>query len=52
VKFSIPQLISRLTLAKLEREFEGVMNLVLQGLYARTGESAASKSRAKQDANA
>jgi AcrR family transcriptional regulator len=52
VKFSIPQLISRLTLAKLEREFEGVMTLVLNGLYARAGEAAASKSRTKQDANA
>jgi AcrR family transcriptional regulator len=52
VKFSIPQLISRLTLAKLEREFEGVMNLILQGLYARSADASAQKPRSKQDANA
>jgi len=50
VKFGIPQLISRLTLPKLEREFEGVMNLVLQGLYARGAEALAAKVRTKQDA--
>jgi AcrR family transcriptional regulator len=35
VKFSIPQLISKLTLPKLERELNGVMDLLLNGLYAR-----------------
>ena len=41
VKFAIPQLISRLTLQKLEREFEGVMNLILHGsLRARRGSPA------------
>ncbi len=52
VKYSIPQLISRLTLAKLEREFDGVMSLVLNGLYAPGFQSAESKARAKQDAKA
>jgi AcrR family transcriptional regulator len=33
-KFSYPHLFSRLTLPKLEREFEGVMTLLLNGLYA------------------
>lgn len=33
-KFSYPHLFSRLTLPKLEREFDGVMNLILNGLYA------------------
>jgi AcrR family transcriptional regulator len=52
VKFSIPQLISRLTLQKLEREFDGVMNLILQGLYVRQAEAPVGKARAKQDATA
>ena len=52
LKFGIPQLFSRLTLAKLEREFEGVMNLTLQGLHARGAEPAVQKSRAKQDVSA
>jgi AcrR family transcriptional regulator len=52
VKFGIPQLISRLTLPKLEREFDGVMNLIMQGLYARGADAPAQKPRAKQDANA
>lgn len=34
MKFGVPQLFSRLTLPKLERELEGVLNLVLNGLYA------------------
>jgi AcrR family transcriptional regulator len=34
VKFSIPQLISKLTLPKLERELAGVLDLVFLGLYA------------------
>jgi AcrR family transcriptional regulator len=52
LKFGIPQLFSKLTLPKLEREFEGVMTLVLQGLYARSSEGAPAKSRAKQEAAA
>ena len=52
VKFGIPHLSSNLTLATLEREFDGVMSLVLQGLYARGGEAAQQKARAKQDATA
>ena len=34
-----------------EREFEGVMNLILQGIYARGAEAPPAKARAKQDAN-
>jgi len=49
LKFGIPQLFSKLTLPKLEREFEGVMALLLNGLRARGGETADSKSRGKQD---
>lgn len=35
MKFGVPQLFSKLTLPKLERELEGVLNLILHGLYAR-----------------
>jgi AcrR family transcriptional regulator len=35
MKFAVPQLYSRLTLAKLERELDGVLGLILAGLYAR-----------------
>ena len=41
VKFSFPQLFSQLTLAKLERELVGVLDLILNGLYAREGVTAA-----------
>ena len=34
-KFAFPQLFSQLTLPKLERELGGVLDLVLNGLYAR-----------------
>jgi AcrR family transcriptional regulator len=34
-KFSFPQLFSQLSLAKLERELNGVLDLVLNGLYVR-----------------
>lgn len=37
MKFSMPQLFSNLTLPKLERELEGVLDLMLTGLYARPG---------------
>ncbi len=35
MKFSVPQLFSQLSLPKLERELEGVLALLLKGLYAR-----------------
>jgi AcrR family transcriptional regulator len=35
MKFSVPQLFSRLTLPKLERELGGVLDLLLNGLYLR-----------------
>ena len=41
VKFAIPQLISQLTLPKLERELDGVLNLVLTGLFARAAKQGA-----------
>jgi len=52
VKFSMPQMISKLTLPKLEREFKGVMDLLLKGLYARNDAEpgAAAKARASADA--
>lgn len=37
MKFRLPQLFSRLTLPKLERELGGVLDLILNGLYARDG---------------
>lgn len=51
MKFSIPQLWSKLTLPKLERELDGVMNLIFEGLRAR-GDAAGQKSRAKHEAHA
>lgn len=50
VKFGLPQLISHLTLPKLEREFHGVMDLLLKGLYARgqTPTGADGKARTKE----
>lgn len=33
MKFSVPQLFSKLALPKLERELDGVLNLILNGLY-------------------
>jgi AcrR family transcriptional regulator len=47
IKFSLPQLFSKLTMPKLEREFDGVMNLVLNGLYA-PGQGGAQAARGKQ----
>ncbi len=52
VKFSIPQLISRLTLAKLERELDGVMNLIFEGLHTRGAQAADKKARAASEAHA
>ncbi|MBC7770263.1 MAG: TetR/AcrR family transcriptional regulator [Phycisphaerales bacterium] len=45
LKFGIPQLFSKLTLPKLEREFDGVMNMILQGLYARGAEARGKKAQ-------
>ncbi len=50
IKFGLPQLFSRLTLPKLEREFEGVMNLLLNGLYASGAAAPAAKRRTRQEA--
>jgi len=46
IKFGLPQLFSHLTLPKLEREFEGVMALLLNGLYARPALAAVSQKTA------
>ncbi len=35
MKFSVPQLFSQLSLPKLERELSGVLDLILNGLFAR-----------------
>ncbi|MFZ2028808.1 MAG: TetR/AcrR family transcriptional regulator [Vitreimonas sp.] len=51
VKFGIPQLFSHLTLPKLEREFEGVMKLVLNGLYVKRQDGPAAKAKAKETAD-
>ncbi|GAM97102.1 transcriptional regulator of TetR family [alpha proteobacterium U9-1i] len=40
MKFSLPQLFTRLTLPKLERELEGVLNLLLHGIYSRANDTA------------
>lgn len=40
MKFSVPQMFSQLTLPKLERELEGVLDLILNGLYARVDQPA------------
>lgn len=48
VKFSLPQLISHLTLPKLEREFNGVMDLVFNGLYAHSAPAASTTARTKE----
>jgi AcrR family transcriptional regulator len=45
-KFGFPQLFSRLTLPKLERELDGVLNLVFNGLYKREARSAANAGKA------
>ena len=51
MKFSLPQLFTSLTLPKLERELEGVLNLLLKGLYARADETPA-KAAARKLADA
>jgi AcrR family transcriptional regulator len=40
VKFSFPHMFSRLTLPKLERELEGVLDLLFNGLYLRSADAA------------
>ena len=45
-KFGFPQLFSRLTLPKLERELDGVLSLVLNGLYVRAPATAPVKALA------
>ncbi|MEJ0058684.1 MAG: hypothetical protein WDM79_03410 [Terricaulis sp.] len=40
VKFSFPHMFSRLTLPKLERELEGVLALLFNGLYLRAADAA------------
>jgi AcrR family transcriptional regulator len=50
MKFSVPQLFSKLTLPRLERELEGVLNLMLNGLYARPAAGVASRSRQSETA--
>ncbi|MDX2234539.1 MAG: TetR/AcrR family transcriptional regulator [Hyphomonadaceae bacterium] len=40
IKFSFPHLFSQLTLPKLERELAGVLDLILNGLYARPADAA------------
>lgn len=47
VKFGLPQMISHLTLPKLEREFDGVMDMLLKGLYARGETKPASEARVR-----
>ncbi len=46
MKFSVPQLFSKLTLPKLERELDGVLTLILNGLYVDPAK-ANSKARAR-----
>ena len=50
IKFGLPQLFSKLTLPKLEREFEGVMSLLLNGLYAPDAQPRTAKARTRQEA--
>ena len=50
VKFSIPQLFSQLTLPKLERELGGVLELLLNGLYARSEARSMVSPKARVDA--
>lgn len=43
MKFGVPQLFSRLTLPRLERELEGVLNLILNGLYTDRAKAGATR---------
>jgi hypothetical protein len=51
MKFGVPQLFSQLTLPKLERELEGVLGLILNGLYRRAAAQPA-PTRAPESAEA
>jgi len=52
MKFGVPQLFSQLSLPKLERELEGVLNLILNGLYAREDQAAGAGRQARESAEA
>ncbi|MCA8886325.1 MAG: TetR/AcrR family transcriptional regulator [Hyphomonadaceae bacterium] len=52
MKFGIPQLFSRLTLPKLERELDGVLTILLNGLYAPGAKRAQPKTRQVEDVSA
>lgn len=45
MKFGVPQLFSKLTLPKLERELDGVLTMLLNGLYAQRPKAAPVQSR-------
>lgn len=45
MKFSLPQLFSKLTLPKLERELDGVLSMIFNGLYTRDGKAKATPAR-------
>lgn len=45
MKFGVPQLFSKLTLPKLERELDGVLTMLLNGLYAQRPAAALVKTR-------
>lgn len=47
MKFSLPQMFSHLTMPKLEREFNGVMDMILDGLYAREAALVPASGRAR-----
>lgn len=52
MKFAVPQLFTRLTLPKLERELEGVLRLLLNGLYAAGAKREQPKARVVEEARA
>ncbi|MEZ5961742.1 MAG: TetR/AcrR family transcriptional regulator [Hyphomonadaceae bacterium] len=52
MKFGIPQLFSKLTLPRLERELDGVLSLLLNGLYAPGTKRAQPKAREIEEVTA
>lgn len=50
MKFSLPQLFSKLTLPKLERELDGVLTMILNGLYAQRPAAPVSATRVREAA--
>ncbi|MBY0563116.1 MAG: TetR/AcrR family transcriptional regulator [Hyphomonadaceae bacterium] len=48
MKFSVPQLFSKLSLPRLERELEGVLDLILNGLYRRGEATSARRTTPKE----